>query len=104
VAVLPEAEEVDVRSNPKDLRIDTFLFFQTGDNQLTLLLACASPPADQRGVPCRRKSQIKNAKNDARVARAACKSLRNRSNMRRSPANVARMVGSGDRSERNPHL
>ncbi|HHX87688.1 MAG TPA: peptide chain release factor 1 [Firmicutes bacterium] len=103
VAVLPEAEEVEVEINPQDLRIDTFCSTGPGGQSVNTTQSAVRVTHLPTGivVTCQdEKSQHKNKEKALRVLRSRLldKFLSDQE------AEVAltrrQMVGSGDRSER----
>lgn len=103
VAVLPEAEEVDVDINPQDLRIDVFCASGPGGQSVNTTQSAVRITHLPTGVmvTCQdEKSQLKNKEKALRVLRArlldrAQRALQGEiSDLRRS------QIGSGDRSER----
>lgn len=103
VAVLPEAEEVDVQINPEDLRIDIFCSSGPGGQSVNTTQSAVRITHIPTGivVTCQdEKSQHKNKEKALRVLRArlldrAIKEQQGEiSSMRRA------MIGTGDRSER----
>jgi peptide chain release factor 1 len=103
VAVLPEAEEVDVQIDPSEIRIDIFCSSGPGGQSVNTTQSAVRITHLPTGmvVSCQdEKSQHKNKDKALRVLRARLSDRAQQeqhgeiSSMRRS------MVGSGDRSER----
>ncbi len=103
VAVLPEAEEVDVEINPADLRIDTYCASGAGGqyvNKTETAIRITHLPSGIV-VQCQdEKSQLKNKERAMRVLRARVKDLAVREQAEAIAADRKNQVGSGDRSER----
>lgn len=103
VAVLPEAEEVEIEINDKDLRIDTFCSSGPGGQSVNTTKSAVRITHLPTGivVSCQdEKSQIKNRERAMRVLRARLFDLKQREEQEKMASTRKMQVGTGDRSER----
>ncbi|MDT8903718.1 peptide chain release factor 1 [Anaeroselena agilis] len=103
VAVLPEAEDVDVEINQNDLRIDTYCASGAGGQHVNKTESAVRITHLPTGVvvQCQdEKSQLKNRDKAMRVLRAKLLELAQESQRAEVAETRKSQVGTGDRSER----
>jgi len=103
VAVLPEAEEVDVEINPQDIRIDVFRSSGHGGQSVNTTDSAVRITHFPTGivVTCQdERSQLKNREKAMKILRAKLLEMKKQEQDQKIAESRRSQVGTGDRSER----
>ncbi|MFU0789395.1 peptide chain release factor 1 [Cerasibacillus sp. JNUCC 74] len=103
VAVLPEAEEVEVEIHEKDIRVDTFASSGPGGQSVNTTMSAVRLTHLPTGIVVSiqdEKSQIKNKEKAMKVLRARIYDMYQQEAQAEYDENRKSAVGTGDRSER----
>ena len=103
VAVLPEANEIDIKIEPEDLKIDVYRSSGSGGQHVNTTDSAVRIKHIPSGmvVSCQdEKSQLKNKNKAMKVLYARLLDMENKKQMQDASKKRLQQIGTGDRSER----